>query len=100
MPRFPKKEAEIQPLAIGIVLGLWNNQPVYPNPPFDPISLAGKMNLYINAKNNTIAAQAVAEQATTDKDDALEELIEAMKSNIRYAENKVNYDDEKLNLIG
>jgi len=100
MPKFPKKEAEIQPLAIGIALGLWNNQTVYPNPPVDPISLAGKMSLYINAKNNTIAAQAAAEQATTDKDDALEELIEAMKADIRYAENTVNFDDDKLKLIG
>ncbi len=100
MPRFPKKEAEIQPLAMSIVLGLWNNQPVYPNPPVDVFALAGKMSLYINAKNNTIAAQAAAEQATTDKSEALENLIEAMKVDIRYAENTVNYDDDKLKLIG
>ncbi len=100
MPRFPKKEAEIQPLAMSIVLGLWNNQPVYPNPPIDVFTLAGKMNLYINAKNNTIAAQAAAEQATTDKTEALEELIEALKDDIRYAENTVNFDDDKLKLIG
>ena len=49
MPRFPKKEAEIQPLAMSIVLGLWNNQSVYPNPPVDIFTLAGKINLYINA---------------------------------------------------
>jgi len=100
MPRFPKKEAEVQPLAMSIVLGLWNNQPVYPNPPVDVFTLAGKMNLYINAKNSTIAAKAAAEQAITSKDAALEELIEALKDDIRYAENTVNYDDDKLKLIG
>ncbi len=100
MPRFPKKEAEIQPLAMSIVLGLWNNQPVYPNPPVDVFTLAGKMNLYINAKNSTIAAQAAAEQTTTDKTEALEILIEALKDDIRYAENTVNFDDDKLKLIG
>ena len=100
MPRFPKKEAQIQPLAMSIVLGLWNNQPVYPNPPVDVFTLVGKMNLYINAKNSNLAAQAAAEQATGDKSEALEELIEAMKADIRYAENTVNYDDDKLKLIG
>ncbi len=100
MPRFPKREAEIQPLAMSIVLGLWNNQPVYPNPPVDVFTLFSKMNLYINAKNSNIAAQAAAEQATTDKTEALENLIEALKDDIRYAENTVNYDDDKLKLIG
>jgi len=100
MPRFPKKEAEIQALAMKIVLGLWSNQPVYPDPPVDPFSLAGKMNLYINSKNGVIAAKAAAEQATADKEEALEELIEAMKTNIRYAENTLDFDDDKLKLIG
>jgi len=100
MPRFPKREVEIQPLAMSIALGLWNNQPVYPNPPVDVFALAGKMNLYINAKNNTIAAQAAAEQAIASKDDALEELIDAMKDDLRYAENTVNFDDDRLKLIG
>ncbi len=100
MPRFPKKEAEIQALAMKIVLGLWSNQPVYPDPPVDPLSLAGKMNLYINSKNGVIAAKAAAEQATADKEEALEELIEAMKTNIRYAENTLDFDDDKLKLIG
>ncbi len=100
MPRFPKKEAQIQPLAMSIVLGLWNNQPVYPNPPVDVFTLVGKMNLYINAKNSNIAAQAAAEAATTTKDDVLENLTDAMKTDIRYAENTVNFDDDKLKLIG
>jgi L-asparaginase/Glu-tRNA(Gln) amidotransferase subunit D len=43
------------------------------------------MNVYIKAKNGTIAAKAAAEQATADKKEALEELVEAMKSDIRYA---------------
>ena len=100
MPRFPKKEAQIQPLAMSIAVGLWNNNSIYPNPPVNPIALVGKMNLYINAKNSTIAAQAAAEQTTTDKTEALEILIEALKDDIRYAENTVDFDDDKLKLIG
>ena len=100
MPRFPKKEAEVQPLAMSIVLGLWNNQPIYPNPPVDVFTLFGKMNLYINAKNSTIAAQAAAEAATTAKDEKLADLIDAMKPDLRYAENITKFNDDKLKLIG
>ena len=45
-------------------------------------------------------AVAAAEAATASKDDALESLTDAMKSDIRYAENKVDFDDDKLKLIG
>ena len=100
MPRFPKKEAEVQPLAMSIILGLWNNQPVYPNPPVDVFTLFGKKNLYINAKNSTIAAQAAAEAATTAKDEKLADLIDAMKPDLRYAENVTKFNDDKLKLIG
>ncbi len=47
-----------------------------------------------------LAKKACAEIATTAKDEALEDLIESLKSNIRYAENTVNFDDVKLKLIG
>lgn len=100
MPRFPEREAQIYPLAMSIAIGLWDNQPIYPNPPVNPIAMVGKVNLYINAKNSAIAARAAAEQATSAKDDALENLIEALKADIRYAENIVNFDDDKLKLIG
>ena len=33
-------------------------------------------------------------------DGTMEDLIEAMKANIRYAESTFNYDDDKLKLIG
>jgi len=100
MPRFPKKEAEIQALAMNIVLGLWNNQPIYPDPSIGVMSLSNKVNSCMNEKNDAIAKQAAAEQETTAKDKALEELVEALKADIRYAGNTVNYDDDKLKLIG
>ena len=47
-----------------------------------------------------MAARAAAEQSIADKDVALEELIDALKSDIRYAETVVNFDDDKLKLLG
>ena len=56
--------------------------------------------MYLNARNNLLTAKAAAEQAIADKDEALENLIDALKDDIRYAENTVDYDDDKLKLIG
>jgi len=41
---------------------------------------------YTTAQNAAIAAVAAAEAATGSKDDALENLTDAMKSDIRYAD--------------
>lgn len=100
MPRFPKKEADIVALAEWLWRGLWGNRPVYPQPPVHPIWLRMKSMIYLARRNDFIAAQAAAEQAVTVKNEALEDLTEAMKTDIRYAENTVNFDDNKLNLIG
>ena len=100
MARFPKSEAEIVALAEAMESGLADNAAVYPAPPVLPVDLTALINTYTSAKNDSIAAQAAAEEATTAKDDVLDELVEAMKSDIRYAENTVNYDDDKLKLIG
>jgi hypothetical protein len=100
MPRFPEKEAEIAALAELLWRGLWSNRPIYSNPPVHPISLRFKAIIYSRYRENLIAKQAVAEAATTVKNEALEDLTEAMKADIRYAENTVNFDDNKLKLIG
>ncbi len=100
MPRFPKREAQIAALAEQLWRGLLDNNAVFPAPPVQPVLIRFGKIIYQSQHDNFLAAQAAAEQATTDKSEALEELIEAMKSDIRYAENTVNYDDDKLKLIG
>jgi len=80
--------------------GLTDNAAIYPAPPVLPADLTTLINTYTSAKNDAIAAQAVAEEVTTNKDEALEDLADAMRSDIRYAENTVHFDDDKLKLIG
>ena len=58
------------------------------------------MLIYKNRRGIAIAAQATSETAIAIKNEALSDLTEALKSNIRYAENTVDYDDDKLKLIG
>ena len=58
------------------------------------------MNSYNTALTNAVAAAAAAETATLAKAAALDELVAAMKTDIRYAENIVDFEDDKLKLIG
>lgn len=100
MARFPLTEADIAALAQAMISGLTDNAAIYPAPPVAPAGLTALVSTYVSAKNAAIAAQAAAEAATAAKDDALEELADGMKSDLRYAENTVDYDDDKLKLIG
>ncbi len=100
MARFPKAEADIAALAGVMETGLLSNLATYPSPPVIPPTLSTLRITYTGARNALIAAQAAAEAATAAKDDALEDLIDGMKSDLRYAENTVDFDDDKLKLIG
>lgn len=100
MARFPLKEAEVMALAEAMETGLAANVAIYPAPPVAVLDLTAAKTAYITASNAAIAARAAAEAATTAKDDKLDDLVDAMKSDLRYAENTVDYDDDKLKLIG
>jgi len=100
MARFPSKEAEVLALSQEMATGLAANVAIYPSPPVSLMDLASSVNAYISAKNAAIAALAAAEQATAAKDEALEALTNDMKADLRYAENTVDFDDDKLKLIG
>ena len=100
MAKFPITEADIVALAEVMQSGLTGNLTVYPAPPVLPLDLVALISAYQSAKNGAIAATAAAEEATATKNDALDDMVEAMKTDIRYAENTVNYDDDKLKLIG
>lgn len=100
MARFPEKESEVVALSERLWRGLLDNNTIYPQPPVHPIFVRIKGLIYQNRRDLHLAAQAAAEAATTAKQEALEELIEAMKADLRYAENTVDFDDDKLKLIG
>ncbi len=100
MPRFPKNQADIAALAELIRSGLKDNPAIFPAPPIIWQIIRGRRTQFVNARDSVLSARAVAESAFTAKDVALQELIEAMKADIRYAENTVDFDDDKLKLIG
>lgn len=98
--KFPSNEGNVLVLANEMKTGLENNTTVYPAPPVDPTSMQGLIVACQNAQNAVIEARAISENATAIKIAAFEALTAAMKNDIRYAENKVNFDDAKLKLIG
>ena len=100
MARFPRTEPEIMALSMQVISGLNDNATIYPAPPISVAELGILFSNYNNAKNAQIAALAAAEDATSTKNDAMEALTDATKSDLRYAENTTNDDDDKLKLLG
>jgi hypothetical protein len=100
MARFPKSEAEIAALAQRLIHGLTNGGEDFPSPPASPEELQAALAAYIAAKDATVTADKAAAESYTTKDDALDELVDLMKADIRYAEVAVRDSAEKLRQIG
>jgi hypothetical protein len=100
MARFPDREAEIKALAQNIVTGLTAGAADFPAPPVPAAALAALLTSFITLGDEQVAALAAAEQATATKKAGLEELVTAMKADLRYAEDAVNYDSAKLTALG
>ncbi len=100
MARFPDREAETLALAQNIIIGLGDNPAVYPTPPVTAVELLALFDAFVALGDAAVAAQAASEQATADKNAGREELVDAMKAVLRYAEEAVDYDDAKLSLLG
>ena len=100
MARFPDREAEVKALAQNIVTGLAANAADFPSPPVASAALAALLDSFITLCDEQVAAQAAAEQVTATKNAGMEELVTAMRADLRYAEDAVNYDDAKLTALG
>jgi multidrug efflux pump subunit AcrA (membrane-fusion protein) len=100
MASFPKSEPRIAALAETVAAGLASHDQVYPAPPVTPGQLSAILDEYTAARSEVLAAQAACERATADKNAKLAALVTAVKTDLRYAENTAQLDDEKLKLIG
>ena len=100
MARFPRTESEIKALAQNIVTGLAANAADFAAPPVASVALQALLDSFITLCDEQVAALSAAEQVTQTKAAGLEELITAMKADLRYAEDAVDYDDAKLTALG
>jgi len=100
MAKFPKSEAEVLVLANDMKAGLGAHEELFPDPPVPVTTLTTALATVQTALDRLTAARSAAETATAEKVAAFETLVEAMKTNLRYAENVTKNDDLKLKTIG
>lgn len=103
MADFPKSEPEIVTLAQVMVTGLTGGEgvpPAFPVPPVSPQNLTLALTAFTTARDAAMMAEAQAKQATETKNQALAQLVTFMKTDLHYAEDKVDGDDSFLRLIG
>lgn len=100
MARFPKRETDIERLAKDVVKGLTEHTDVFPAPPVAPDDITTSLASYNDARDAAIEAAAAAKSGTAVKDDALDTLVEQVKSDLRYAESIARGDSGKLQLVG
>jgi len=100
MAQFPKDQMGIIELAEAIIQGLTAYASLFPNPPVSPAQLTTEMLLTISAHDDAVVKAAETEQATTLKNERLGTLSHSMRTVLRYCEVTVDYDDDKLKLLG
>jgi hypothetical protein len=98
--RFPSRENDIAVLAEDLIAGLSENTEFFPSPPVTTEVLQGSYQAYKEARDAAVRAEGTARDAFDVKDEALDELSEHMKANLKYAEFAVNSEEGKLNLLG
>lgn len=100
MALFPIREDEIIALGRAIVKGFSENKKVFPSPPVSFKELQESLERVVAAQEASEKARAAAEHATANKKAALQELSEKMRWDLRYAENTVAMNHDKLRLLG
>jgi len=98
--KFPGEEDKILHLGQTMSSGLKANSDIYPTPPINTLVLDESVTRYLAERDAAVAAQAAAALATTAKQEALQALMDNIKANLRYAETTVDFDDDKLKIIG
>jgi hypothetical protein len=100
MAKFPIREAEVKSLAQNIATGLVDNVATYPAPPVTAVALQAVLDSYITLGDEAVSARAASELATDTKVAGFDELTDAMRAVLRYAEDTVDYDDTLLSKLG
>jgi hypothetical protein len=98
--RFPEAEPEIAALAQLLVQGLGQATEDFPAPPVPPEELRAKLDAYHATAAATVVAETAVREQHAAKDLALEDLVDDMRANLKYAEVAVRDQPEKLNQLG
>ncbi len=100
MPVFPKDESGIFDLGFRLFEGIFKYTAIFPDPPVGSFCLVVNLMSFSDSLQKVLKTRSQAETAQLAKDQALANLVEALKANLRYAENMTNGSDDKLKLLG
>jgi len=100
MSRFPNREAEVAALAGSVIVGLTESADDFPAPPVPATDLKTALDVYLATRDKASVADGAAAEAHGEKDEALEELVDSLRADLRYAEEAVKHDGEKLRKLG
>jgi hypothetical protein len=97
---FPRTEARIAALAELVVQGLEQAPEDFPAPPVPPDELRIRMAAVQTARAAAVNAESAFKEQHAIKDEAIEELADSLKANLKYAEFAVRDQPEKLSKLG
>jgi hypothetical protein len=100
MPRFPRTEAEVAALAVVVTQGLREGADDFPAPPVPADELQARLDRFNTALAASVAAENGFREQHAEKDEALEDMADGLKANLRYAELTVRDKPEKLSRLG
>ena len=98
--RFPTREADVAALAGSVIVGLTESGDDFPAPPVPAADLKTALDGYFATRDRASIAEGEAAEAHGEKDEALETLVDGLRADLRYAEEAVKRDAEKLRKLG
>jgi hypothetical protein len=98
--RFPRTEADIAALAVLVTDGLEQAAQDFPAPPVPAEELKAKLGAFHAASAAAVAAETTAREQHAAKDEALEDLADSLKADLKYAEFAAREEPEKLSRLG
>jgi len=100
MARFPTREADVAALAGNVIAGLTEYAEDFSTPPVSAENLKTALDSYLASRDKASVADGAAADAHGEKDEALETLVDSLRADLRYAEEAVKHDGEKLRKLG
>ena len=98
--QFPRTEAEIAKLGEIVVQGLEQATEDFPAPPVPPADLRIQLETVHSATAAAVVAESAFREHHAMKDEALEDLVDSTKANLKYAEFAVKDRPGKLSPAG
>jgi hypothetical protein len=99
MAQFPKTDAELLALAQAVLRGFRAHPDVFPNPPVNLDAYDGKIGAYGDTSHELHTHQAQVTQLTAKREGLSDDISDATRTLLRYAEIIVT-DDSQLGLVG